>query len=98
MTEQPLKDDELFEVRLDSKVPKWFGTLDIGATTVSPQGLDFPSSMDLFRRGITFALCGNKILNNGEEITEISKDLDDLTVCYLNRPPKMGTLQFFASL
>ena len=98
MTEQPLKDDELFEVRLDSKVPKWFGTLDIGATTVSPQGLDFPSSMDLFRRGITFALCGNKILNNGEEITEISKDLNGLTVCYLNQPPKTGNFAVFCFL
>ena len=98
MTEQPLKDDELFEVRLDSKVSKWFGTLDIGATTVPPEGLDFPSSMDGFQRGITFALCGNKILNNGEEITEISKDLNDLTVCYLNQPPKTGNFAVFCFL
>ena len=41
MTEQPLKDDELFEVRLDSKVSKWFGTLDIGATTVPPKAWTF---------------------------------------------------------
>ena len=34
VTSQPLRDDELFEVRLDTKVPKWFGSLDIGATTV----------------------------------------------------------------
>ncbi|PFX18844.1 Neuralized-like protein 4 [Stylophora pistillata] len=80
MTVQPLKDDELFEVRLDSKVPKWFGTLDIGATTVSPEGLEFPPSMDRFRQGVTFALCENKILKNGNEMTEISKDLNDLTV------------------
>lgn len=81
LTGQPLKDDELFEVRLDSKVPKWFGTLDIGATTVSPEGLEFPSSMVNFKQGTTFALCGNKILNNGREMTTISKDLDDLSVC-----------------
>lgn len=80
MTVQPLKDDELFEVRLDSKVPKWFGTLDIGATTVSPEGLEFPPSMDRFQQGVTFALCGNKILNNGKEMTAISTDLNDLTV------------------
>ncbi|PFX18848.1 Neuralized-like protein 4 [Stylophora pistillata] len=80
MTVQPLKDDELFEVRLDSKVPKWFGTLDIGATTVSPEGLEFPPSMDRFRQGVTFALCGDKILHNGKEMTKISKDLNDLTV------------------
>ena len=95
MTGKPLKDDELFEVRLDSKVPKWFGTLDIGATTVSPEGLEFPPSMDRFGQGITFALCGNKILNNGNEMTEISKDLNNLTVCYHNQPPKTGNFAVF---
>lgn len=95
MTGKPLKDDELFEVRLDSKVPKWFGTLDIGATTVSPEGLEFPPSMDRFGQGITFALCGNKILNNGNEMTEISKDLNDLTVCYHNQLPKTGNFAVF---
>lgn len=98
MTGQPLKDDELFEVRLDSKVPKWFGTLDIGATTVSPEGLDFPPSMDRFGQGLTFALCGNKILNNGKEMTEISKNLNDLTVCCHNQPLKTGNFAVFCFL
>ena len=82
LTSQPLQDDELFEVRLDSKVPKWSGSLDVGATTVSPENLEFPATMTSIAQGTTFALSSNKILNNGKEMTTISKDLDNLSVCY----------------
>ena len=82
LTSQPLQVDELFEVRLDSKIPKWYGGLDIGATTVSPGNLDFPSTITSMAQGTTFVLSGNKIVHNGREMTTISKDLDSLSVCY----------------
>ena len=82
LTSQPLQVDELFEVRLDSKVPKWYGSLDIGATTVSPENVELPSTITLMAQGTTFVLSGDKILNNGKEMTTISKDLDSLPVCY----------------
>ena len=82
LTSQPLQVDELFEVRLDSKVPKWYGSLDIGATTVSPGTVELPSTITSMEQGTTFALSSDKILNNGEKMTTISKDLDSLSVCY----------------
>lgn len=80
LTSQPLQVDELFEVRLDSKVPKWYGSLDIGATTVSPENVVFPSTITSMEQGTTFALTSDKIVHNGKEMTTISKDLDSLSV------------------
>ena len=80
VTSQPLQDDELFEVRLDSKVPKWFGSLDIGVTTVPADQLQFPSTITSCSQGTTFALTSDKIVNNGKEMTTVSKNLDNLSV------------------
>lgn len=80
VTSQPLQDDELFEVRLDSKVPKWFGSLNIGATTVPADQLQFPSTITSCSQGTTFALTSDKIVNNGKEMTTVSKNLDNLSV------------------
>ena len=81
LTSQPLQDDELFEVRLDSKVPRWYGSLQIGATTVSPGNL-FPSTITSITQGETYALIGDEILSNGKDMAAISKDLHRLAVCY----------------
>ncbi|XP_073234816.1 neuralized-like protein 4 [Porites lutea] len=80
VTSQPLQDDELFEVRLDSKVPKWFGSLDIGATTVPADQLKFPSTITSCSQGTTFVLTSDKIVNNGKEMTTVSKNLDNLSI------------------
>lgn len=80
LTSQPLQDDELFEVRLDSKVGRWLGSLDIGATTVSAENMQFPSTITSFSQGTTFVLSSDKILNNGKEMTTISKNLENLSV------------------
>ncbi|XP_068725548.1 neuralized-like protein 4 [Montipora capricornis] len=80
LTSQPLQNDELFEVRLDSKVSRWLGSIQIGAITVSAENLLFPSVIATCSQGTAFVLSGNKILNNGQEMTPISKDLDNLSV------------------
>ena len=85
LTSQPLQVDELFEVRLDSKVPKWFGSLDIAATTVSPEDMEFPWTITSMEQGKTFALSSNKIAINGKVMATISKDLDSLSVCYTRK-------------
>ena len=85
LTRQPLQVDELFEVRLDSKVPKWYGSLDIGATTVSPENVELPSTITSMVQGTTFVLSSDKIVHNGKEMTTISKDLDSLSVCYTRK-------------
>ena len=85
LTSQPLQVDELFEVRLDSKVPKWDGSLDIAATTVSPEDMDFPWTITSLEQGETFALSSDKLVINGNVMATISKDLDNLTVCYTGK-------------
>ena len=81
LTSQPLQVDELFEVRLDSKVPKWNGSLYIGATTVSPEDMEFPWTITSMEEGTTFVLSSDKIALNGRVMTTISEDLDSLSVC-----------------
>ena len=85
VTSQPLQDDELFEVRLDSKVPRWLGSLDIGATTVPADQLQFPSTMTSCSQGTTFVLTSNIIVNNGKEMTRVSKNLEYLSVSGLGK-------------
>ena len=86
LSSKPLKEDELFEVRLDNKVVRWYGTLEIGATENSPAQLNFPVNMKDCRQKTTFMWTGNKIQNNGEDMTTVSKDLTDLRVGIGNYP------------
>ena len=85
LTSQPLQVDELFEVRLDSKVPKWYGGLGIGATTVSPEDMAFPWTITSMEKGTTLALRGDNIVVNGNVMATISKDLESLSVCYTRK-------------
>ena len=45
MTHRPLKDGELFEIRIDRLVEKWSGSIEVGITTHNPNNLDFPATM-----------------------------------------------------
>ena len=85
LTSQPLQVDELFEVRLDRKVPKWDGSLDIAATTVSPEDMEFPWTITSLEQGETFALSSDKLVFDGKVMATISKDLDNLTVRYTRK-------------
>lgn len=51
MTQRPLLPDELFEIRIDSLVDKWSGSIEVGITTHNPVVLDFPSTMTNLRSG-----------------------------------------------
>ena len=81
LTNQPLYDDELFEVRLDSIVGRWSGSLVFGATTVNAVNFQFPRLIKSCSQGTTFALSTNKILKNGKERATIPNDLTNLLVC-----------------
>jgi len=60
MTQRPLLPDELFEIRIDSLVDKWSGSIEVGITTHNPQALDFPSTMTNLRSGTVCShfICG----------------------------------------
>lgn len=81
MTNRPLKDDEMFEIRLDELVDKWSGSIEVGVTTHNPTLLDFPPTMTNMRSG-TIMMSGCGILTNGKgtrrEYGEFN--LDDLAV------------------
>lgn len=44
MTHRPLKDNELFEIRIDKLVDKWSGSIEVGVTTHNPTALHFPAT------------------------------------------------------
>ena len=81
LTSQPLQDDELFEVRLDSIAGRWSDNLVFGATTINAENFQFPRLITSSLTGTTFLLSTNKMLINDKEIATIPKDLTSLSVC-----------------
>ncbi|XP_076180899.1 neuralized E3 ubiquitin protein ligase 4 [Ptiloglossa arizonensis] len=65
MTHRPLRDNELFEVRIDRLVKKWSGSIEVGVTMHSPTALEFPATMTNMRSGTTM-MSGCGILVNGK--------------------------------
>lgn len=65
MTHRPLKDNELFEIRIDKLVDKWSGSIEVGVTTHNPAALHFPATMTNMRSG-TIMMSGCGILTNGK--------------------------------
>jgi len=66
MTHRPLRDNELFEIRLDRLVEKWSGSIEVGITTHNPgsSAFDFPTTMTNAKSG-TMMMSGCGILTNG---------------------------------
>lgn len=65
MTHRPLRDNELFEIRIDRLVDKWSGSIEVGVTTHHPENLAFPATMTNLRSG-TIMMSGCGILTNGK--------------------------------
>lgn len=65
MTNRPLRDNELFEIRIDRLVDKWSGSIEAGVTTHCPAALQFPATMTNLRSG-TIMMSGCGILTNGK--------------------------------
>uniref|UniRef100_A0A8C1YDW0 Neuralized-like protein 4 n=1 Tax=Cyprinus carpio TaxID=7962 RepID=A0A8C1YDW0_CYPCA len=77
MTNRPLRNNEMFEIRIDKLVDKWSGSIEIGVTTHNPNNLDYPATMTNLRSG-TIMMSGCGILTNGKgtrrEYCEFSLD------------------------
>lgn len=65
MTHRSLRDNELFEIRIDKLVDKWSGSIEVGVTTHNPNSLHFPATMTNMRSG-TIMMSGCGILTNGK--------------------------------
>ncbi|XP_023215732.1 neuralized-like protein 4 isoform X1 [Centruroides sculpturatus] len=78
MSNEPLKDNQLFEVRIDRKVPTWSGSIEIGVTSLDPNALDFPSSATNLRES-SWVMSGTSVLQDGRSLVEeYGEDLDKL--------------------
>ncbi|XP_039266317.2 neuralized-like protein 4 [Styela clava] len=98
MTNRTLKNDELFEIKLNALTDKWSGSIEMGVTTHAPDLLEIPSTMTNLRSG-TVMLSGCGIITNGKGSRKHYLDfhLDELKVgdhIGLMRKEE-GTLHFF---
>ncbi|XP_044577539.1 neuralized-like protein 4 isoform X2 [Cotesia glomerata] len=89
MTHRPLRDNELFEIRIDRLVDKWSGSIEVGVTTHSPTGLKFPATMTNMRSGTTM-MSGCGILTNGKGI---QREYGDINLDELREGDRVGMIR-----
>ncbi|XP_033095414.1 neuralized-like protein 4 [Anneissia japonica] len=97
MSNRPLKDDELFEIKIEDMVDRWSGSIEAGVTVIRPEEMSFPGTMTDLDHD-TWMLSGSSVLTNGNTIKNgYSMDLDVLEVNHkvgIMRKAD-GTLHFF---
>uniref|UniRef100_A0A671VZC2 Neuralized-like protein 4 n=1 Tax=Sparus aurata TaxID=8175 RepID=A0A671VZC2_SPAAU len=78
LSKEPLRDRDVFTVRIDKKVNSWSGSIEIGVTALDPAGLDFPSSATGLKGG-SWIVSGCSVLRDGRSVLEeYGRDLDQL--------------------
>ncbi|XP_041094143.1 neuralized-like protein 4 isoform X2 [Polyodon spathula] len=78
LSREPLRDGDVFTVRIDRKVNSWSGSIEIGVTALDPASLDFPSSATGLKGG-SWVVSGCSVLRDGRSILEeYGRDLDQL--------------------
>lgn len=77
-SKRPLKDDEIFEVRLDRKIGNWSGSWAIGVTCGDPGCMEIPSSSAGLKNG-SWIMSGMSVLRDGSSfLDDYGRDLDEL--------------------
>lgn len=94
-----LRDNEIFEIRVDRRISSWSGSLAIGVTTANPSNIEIPPSASGLKNGY-WIMSGATVIKDGVTILEnYGRDLDELTegdrvgVCRLSD----GCLHFFVN-
>ncbi|XP_072315152.1 neuralized-like protein 4 isoform X4 [Eucyclogobius newberryi] len=78
LSKEPLRDRDVFTVRIDKKVNSWSGSIEIGVTALDPAVLDFPSSATGLKGG-SWIVSGCSVLRDGRSVLEeYGRDLDQL--------------------
>uniref|UniRef100_A0A3Q0SCH3 Neuralized-like protein 4 n=1 Tax=Amphilophus citrinellus TaxID=61819 RepID=A0A3Q0SCH3_AMPCI len=78
LSKEPLRDRDVFTVRIDKKVNSWSGSIEIGVTALDPATLDFPSSATGLKGG-SWIVSGCSVLRDGRSVLEeYGRDLDQL--------------------
>ncbi|KAK0166865.1 hypothetical protein PV327_004339 [Microctonus hyperodae] len=89
MTHRTLRDNELFEIRIDRLVDKWSGSIEVGVTTHSPTALEFPATMTNMRSGTTM-MSGCGILTNGKGI---QREYGEINLDELREGDRVGMIR-----
>ncbi|XP_059386856.1 neuralized-like protein 4 [Carassius carassius] len=78
LSREPLRDRDVFTVRIDKKVNSWSGSIEIGVTALDPAALEFPSSATGLKGG-SWIVSGCSVLKDGRSVLEeYGRDLDQL--------------------
>lgn len=89
MTHRPLRDNELFEIRIDRLVDKWSGSIEVGITTHNPGTIEFPATMTNQRSG-TMMMSGCGILTNGKGTR---REYGEFNLDELNEGDRIGMMR-----
>lgn len=74
-----LKENEIFQIRVDRVVNSWSGSMAIGVTTANPSNIDIPSSAAGLKNGY-WIMSGVSVIKDGVTILDnYGRDLDELS-------------------
>lgn len=80
ITNRPLREGEMFEVKIETLVDRWSGSIEAGVTAIRPEEFEFPSTMTDMDHG-TWMLSGSSVMKDGFTLRSgYPCDLDTLTV------------------
>ena len=81
ISNRPLKDLELFEVRITDINDKWTGSIDVGITALQPDTMEIPATMTSIQSN-TWIMSEYNIVSGGEIVKEnYGISLYSLKVC-----------------
>lgn len=74
-----LKDNEIFEITVESIVDRWSGSIELGITAVRPDDIELPSTATDLCQYDTWMLSGTSIMRNGKTVRNgYALDLDSV--------------------
>ena len=77
---QPLEDGKMFEVRIDSKVTSWSGSIAVGCTTAKPEAVSLPCSLSGFGQD-SWLMQGSAIVKHGRQrVSDYGRDIELLDI------------------
>ena len=81
VSNRPLKDMELFEVRITDMIDKWTGSIEVGVTALRLDAMEMPATMTSIQSK-TWVMSGSNIVYGGKTLKEnYGISLDSLKVC-----------------
>ncbi|XP_029196603.2 neuralized-like protein 4 [Acropora millepora] len=89
LTNIPLRDDELFEVEIESVTELWAGSIEVGVTSHDPENIVLPPTMTSMASG-TWMLSGRSVIVNGQEA---KRDYTSINLETLKEGDRIGILK-----